>query len=250
MSAAAGPLSFMHIPGKIFYTNGMTTHLQEAEKHCDELRKITAADVELHHNHTTPADKVNEMLLKTAIGVVGLTYALTSEKKTSEKKAVDTVVGVGSGGLLVWALKDFADIQHEKNESAAALSKKVTAYLDKHPLYHVTLVFHSQGADIGYRALQQLAHLKNRIHVVTIGGMVNIPDSFASRVVNFQNDGDFISKLAQTAFDLDPGKKTRVKTSSHSKGLVAPHVTTDYLVNPIIRDTLRSLSQPKTYQFR
>jgi hypothetical protein len=80
--------------------------------------------------------------------------------------------------------------------------------------------------------------------------MVNIPDSFAGRVVNFQNDRDFISKLAQTAFDLDPGKKTRVKTSSRRQGLIAPHVTTDYLENPFIRETLRSLSQPKTYQIR
>ena len=235
------------VPGKIFYTNGMITTQGEAEKHVATLRRKAGVDVELHHNDTTPLEKLIVLFAKISVGVVGLGYAIGSQKKTRRKRNFDLAIGIGSAGLLIWAYLDFREIQNRKIASAELLAKKVAFYLEQNPLSQVTLVFHSQGAHIGCLALEKLAYLKDRIDVVTIGGMVNIPDHLANTVMNFQNDGDYISKVAQVFADHHPGRKIQYETKSQQTGILKPHYTEDYFENSFIQQLLKSSAQQRRY---
>ncbi|QVL57587.1 MAG: hypothetical protein KFB93_00490 [Simkaniaceae bacterium] len=230
---------------KIFYTNGMTTSEQETEKISDELRNIALADVEVHHNDTTPTEKIVEIVVKIGIGTVGLCYAATSEKKSNEKKVSNLAIGATSIGLIGWGLADLHEIQRKKEESADQLANKVYAHLQKNPLRHVTLIFHSQGADIGFRTLTQLTCFKNRIHVITIGGKFEIPPSFSKRVTNFVNERDLISGFARAATNPLPGEVKIIRSKKCKTSFC--HGTTDYISHPSVRKTIRDYTQKDLY---
>ena len=134
----------------------------------------------------------------------------------------------------------YADIQVDKNHSAQALADKASAFLDENPFANLTLVFHSQGSDIGQRALDRLTSYKRRIHVVTIGGMVDIPDAFAKRVVNFDNQGDMISQFAKKVFSKPlPATKVTMRGTSHDSSA--------YLSSSPVQRTIKVLSRPNVY---
>lgn len=230
---------------KVFYTNGMTTSNQEAEKFCDELRNQTGVDVELHHNDTTPTDKCIEIGLKISAGTIGICYAVAAEKKSKEKKALDLTIGAASIGLLAWGLMDLHEIQRKKEASADQLADKVYAHLQINPLSHVTLVFHSQGADIGFRTLTKLACFKNRIHVITIGGKFEVPDGFARRVTNFVNERDLISGFARATTNPCSGIITTIKSQKCESSFC--HGATDYINHPSVRKTVREYTKRDYY---
>ncbi|MBS0648076.1 MAG: hypothetical protein JSS10_02490 [Verrucomicrobia bacterium] len=257
MSAANNVVrEFFCVPCKIFYCNGMTTTEGEAQAHAQEIQKLTGTAVELHHNNTTSTDKTVAMGAK-LLGGAGLAgYAVASEKKTTEKKAADTMAGLLGLGLALWGIYDYAQIQNEKNASAQQLANKVIQHLLCNPLGDVTLIFHSQGADIGRRALELLSCYKNRIHVVTIGGMVDIPDGFANRVVNFVDDSDMIANVAKATFgELSnagvgrPITHTRVRTKKQQCKTAACHGSTDYLGSPEVRSMITHFAQPKYFDY-
>lgn len=255
MSAANNVIrEFFCVPCKIFYCNGMTTTHGEAQAHADEIQKLTHTEVELHHNNTTSADKTAAMGIKLLGGAGLASYAVCSEKKTDEKKAVDTVVGLAGLFFAGLGLYDYYQIQNEKNESARRLANKVICHLQSHPLADVTLIFHSQGADIGRRALELLTSYKDRIHVVTIGGMVDIPDGFANRVVNFVDDSDMIANVAKATFgELSnrgvgrPVTHTKVRTQKKQCKTAACHGSSDYLGSPEVQRAITHFAQPKYY---
>lgn len=234
---------------KIFYCNGMTTSREDAQAHVDEIRKMTSADVELHHNDTTSMEKTMAMGAKLAGGAGLCAYSVCSEKKSSEKKALDTFLGIFGVASVIWGLSDYAEIQDQKNESAQELADKVISHLQQKPRSHVTLIFHSQGADIGSRALNLLERYKDRIHVVTIGGMVDIPECFASRVVNFVDESDVVAQMAQATFGKLSKKvkhvSTKVTTENRDCETMACHGATDYLKVPTIRKTITRLGGSK-----
>jgi hypothetical protein len=257
MSAANNVIrEFFYVPCKIFYCNGMTTTPGEAQAHADEIQKLTQTKVELHHNNTTSTDKTVAMGAK-LLGGAGLAgYAVCTEKKTTEKKTADTAAGLLGLGLALWGLYDYAQIQNEKNESARQLAHKVIRHLQCNPLGDVTLIFHSQGADIGRRALELLTSYKDRIHVVTIGGMVDIPDGFANRVVNFVDDSDMIANVAKATFgELSnlgaghPVTHTKVRTKKSQCKTAACHGSSDYLGSPEVKTAITHFAQPKYYTY-
>lgn len=239
--------NYLCVDSKVFYCNGMTTSLDDAEIHTKKIQKITKQEVELHHNDTTPEERALESMIKMVLGILGVSYAVASEKKSKEKKLIDTAIGVSSACLVASALQDYVEIQKQKNRSAEELAGKAITYLKRNPLSHVTFVFHSQGTDIGQRTLHYLNDLKERIHVVTIGGMVSIYNELAHRVVNFQNIKDLVSKGAQGFFDWEAGARTRVATKNRSCETSFCHGSVDYLSHGRVKDVLYDLSRPKFY---
>jgi hypothetical protein len=227
----------------------MTTSHAEARAHAQEIQEVTGVPVALHHNDTTPAEDAIGIFTKVALGSAGLGYALSSEKKTKEKKIADTAIGGASVIALLSALFDYKDIQDQKNESAEKLAQRVAGYLNRHPLYHITLIFHSQGADIGKRALRILDAFKDRINIVTIGGMVNISPSLAHRVVNFQNDGDMISHIAKFIFDDQKEIEAEILNGGNC-GLLGCHASGKYLKAHPVQKALKEFSQPRYYLSR
>lgn len=230
---------------KAYYTNGVITSGPEAQLHIEALEKIANGEVELHHNNTTPPEKIAVMSAKILLGTIGITFALCSEKKR-----LNTAVAVASLALVMWGLYDYYEIQQLKNESATNLAVKVIGYLETNPLSHVTLIFHSQGADIGGRTLLNLAAFKTRIHVITIGGMITIPNDFANRVVNFQSFDDFISKSANAIFDTTIRERTRIGIKNAECKTLLCHGANDYLDSPAVQSTIGEFTLPNCYTFR
>ena len=237
---------------EIIYTNGMTTPNKDAEECRVIIESITGRPVELHHNDTTPGEKVGEIGIKVLFGVVcGVSAAcvLLSKKKSTAENVLGIAFGVAAVAFLVWALKDYYDIQQKKNASANSLVQKVTHHLTTKPLTHVTLVFHSQGADIGERALWQLGDHKNRINVVVIGGMIHIPDSLARRVVNLQDGSDLISNFGHALFNVNHGEKRLITHDDGGCSTAFCHGANDYLSHPDVRKSLSKVVSDVQYLF-
>ena len=235
---------------KIFYCNGMTTTREQAEAHAKKIEKLTGIKVELHHNNTTSKDKTVAMGAKLLGGSVLLVYALAAEKKTTYKKIIDSAVGLSGLGLLIWGLHDYYEIQKQKNESAQKLADKVVSYLKKNPRNQATLVFHSQGADIGERALNLLHDYKDRIQVITMGGMVDIPSGAAKRVINFVDENDTVAQAAKATFGelskakSSQGKYTSVITRNKDGKTSGCHGASYYLNRSTIRQTMLEFCSP------
>ena len=219
------------VTGKILYCNGMTTSEDLALTHARTITALTGIDVELHYNDTTSTAKALGITCKLSLGSVAIIAALLVQRKLL------FVIGLAS---FIWGMYDLNTIDKEKNTSAQILVNRVSSYLDANPLAHITLILHSQGADIGHRALERLSAYKDRINVVTIGGMIDIPDHLALRVVNFMNDNDLIAYLAKTLFG-PKGSKTKVPIKDQKSPYLDSHYSMDYLDRPQVKEAILEL---------
>lgn len=175
---------------KIIYTNGILTDATGAAKTADQIEQITGIETEVFHNGAAPLEKVGTIAKNILVGA----YKVGSSFFGSGKE------GLREEGLksLLKAASSWVKMQKAKSSHAKELAGRVEAYLNEDPNRQILLIFHSQGAHVGLKALKRLKHLKGRIEVVTIGGMVHIPDHMANRVTNlaFSNDPvNWIAKL-------------------------------------------------------
>ncbi|MDR3624251.1 MAG: hypothetical protein P4L16_03815 [Chlamydiales bacterium] len=220
------------LPTKVFYCNGIRTLKEEAKGHCSIIGKMVEdlefVGVELHYNGTTTSKNVNSIALKFFAGFVGIMYAIFSKKDTTTKKVISTAAGVVGGGCIVSGLYDCANIGNGKTDSAEILKNKIQKYLRDNPCSQANLVLHSQGADIGRRALYRLSEdLRMRINVCTIGGVVTIPPTLVANVVNLQNQSDFLSKFAQRHMYKSTEHRTVINNAHCTTG-IACHGFEDY----------------------
>lgn len=239
-------MSTLAVTGKVFYVNGMTTSVEDANSLAKEIAQVSHAPVEAFHNDTTSSDVTAEIAGKSIFGILGLVFAYKVEKKSVEETALAAGVAVTSAGLLNSAYGDFMDIQERKAEKADQLVDRVSQHLMANPYSTVTLVFHSQGAHIGRTALPRLQHLAGRINVVTLGGAVNIPQGFAARVSNFTDVRDLVSATGKVVFNSSVG----------STGIVSPscsgpvcHSAEHYLSSSLVRRTIEFFSRPTHLHF-
>ena len=227
------------VTGKILYCNGMTTSHELALSHTRTISQLTGLEVELHYNNTTSSQKALKISGKLSLGCLAIGYALASRARWIAK-----TIGLVGLASFVSGVMDLNKIETEKNTSARLMADRVRTHLDIHPMNHMTMILHSQGADIGHRALEQLSPYKNRINVVTIGGMIDIPDRLALRVVNFVNDNDMIAHLSKTLFDPNTGSKTKVQIPDKNSSYLDSHYFSDYLKRPQVKEMIQKLVRP------
>jgi pimeloyl-ACP methyl ester carboxylesterase len=225
------------VTGKILYCNGMTTSEELALTHAGTIEALTGIEVELHYNNTTSAQKALTLLGKLGLGTLAVCYALAAQKRLIFGVLLGRVIGLLGLSAFISGLYDINAIEKEQISSAQILANRVSSYLDAHPLDHITLILHSQGADIGHRALEKLSEYKERINVVTIGGMIDIPDNLALRVVNFVNDNDMIAYLAKTLFG-PRGNKTKVQIKDDKSPYLDSHYSADYLKRDQVKEAI------------
>jgi hypothetical protein len=127
------------------------------------------------------------------------------------------------------AVKVWLEVQEGKESCAKTLTGRVQAYLDQDKSREILLVFHSQGAHVGYQALQTLEQYKGRIHVVAMGGMIRIPDAMAKTVVNLTHSDDPVSNYVAPVLGPN-GKWIDVGDGGHD--------ASSYLKNPLFIDYL------------
>lgn len=240
MSAASNVNSVIN---RIFFANGIITSLEEANAMVKVIRTIVRekAEVELHFNDTTPKEKVDCMKGKAITGLALIIEATKLRKKTIHEKKVAIVVRELGLRLIRSIVNDFEEIQCLLDESAQDLADKIDFYLDD-PNFcgNVTLILHSQGADIGRRALQQLEKHQGRINVITLGGMVDIPDELANRVENFIDDKDWIAYFAKEFF----GTHTNEVIKNDQCASIFCHGALEYLKTPRIQQTIVEFNKP------
>ena len=222
---------------QVIYVNGMTTGYVDAHNVSQQIAKLLGKDVDLIHNNTTFAHEATQATTKLFFGIVGALYALLCDKESKQKKAVATGVGIGSGFLIVSGASDFHSINMRKNEKATEIATRVIHYLQTDRSSEVTLVVHSQGADITQCALKRLDRsLRGRINVITIGGAVEIPP-FVKSVKNFRHKNDLISHVAASVKSFGvPASVTSLKGRCQT-GFC--HGATDYIAHPAVQEALQ-----------
>ncbi|HEY5235917.1 MAG TPA: hypothetical protein VIJ14_07050 [Rhabdochlamydiaceae bacterium] len=224
------------VTGKILYCNGMTTSHELALNQARTVAELTGLEVELHYNNTTSTEQALKITSKLGIGCLAIGFALASRGRWLVK-----AIGILGLASFVSGVIDLNKIEKQKMASAEKMAEKVSTYLEAHPMHHLTMILHSQGADIGHRALEKLSAYKSRISVVTIGGMIDIPDGLALRVVNFVNENDMISHLSKTLFDPKAGPKTRVQIPDKKTPYLNSHFSLEYLNQPPVKKTIQDI---------
>lgn len=236
---------------RILYVNGIMTSCKDAQAKSDEVAELTKVPVELHHNNTTPTERVVDPICKATIGAIFLTIAISAEKKSRMERVLCLVLGILSAGLIADALIDYADIQDRKNASASSLADKIIKHLEQNPLNKITLTCHSQGADVTVRALTLIDILtdqyQSRIDVVTMGGMVTIPNHLANRAIHIQHTKDLVSIFANLLFD--PGGEDVVEIASKKCTTFSCHGADDYLAHPTTQQALLEFTQGVNYTY-
>ena len=213
---------------KILYTNGILTESDAALKTAQEIRQIAQIDTEVLHNGSTPLSTVGTIGKHVLCGIVDLgMYAFGSGEKQHLKD------GIGEFGK---AFQVWAKIQSKKSVHATELAGRVQAHLDADPESKILLVFHSQGAHIGLQALSKLSKYKDRIEVLSMGGMVRIPEYLASRVTNVSNSNDPVSNLIAAVLS---GGHSLVDLGKNHTTSPLGHYASEYLNHPHTHDILK-----------
>ena len=232
-----------------FYVNGMRAWHNYATQTKLTIQEIVQSEnVILHHNDSALDDRllVDATLLISGIFSIVIGTRQESTKKGTERSKIFYTFG---GVIIMMALVDYAKIQKEKNILASTLAKEVRSFLKKNKGNVVNLILHSQGADVGYRALTSLTMYKKQINVVTLGAMTTIPKSMCNRVVNYKFTGDWIAKYLAMPFEilsgLKDGSKREVIYLENGS-----HDVNEYLQAEEVQNTLIKLNRPLNFKRR
>lgn len=221
---------------KTFYVNGIITPESGAKETAREIEKLTGLNVEVFHNGAAPLSKIMSIAGKVFYGICGLGYLAFSSKKREEDKEDRMIIGAGSAAALGLGLKEWHDVQISKAEQGKSLAHHVEAYLHAHPNESVRLILHSQGAHVGLSALKHLKHLKGRIHVINLGGMVKIPKRYAAEVTNLANGKDPVPNLIAR---LTSGPKGWVNLGSDHTSTLLAHEMKEYLTHEKVQALIK-----------
>ncbi|WP_316357271.1 hypothetical protein [Candidatus Neptunichlamydia sp. REUL1] len=237
---------------KFFVMNGVANNDPSRGTLADQLQSSldlqSDAEISIRNiidvipNDTATLERMAADALLTGAAVLGGLYTLKKESEEDADKFKSRAIGVLSTAAGLGAAYDYVQIQKEKNDLADALAQKVSNFLNNEQHSgNAVLVLHSQAADIGYRALQNLRSLKDRIHVVTLGGMVTVPDEFANSVINFQFKEDLVTNVVAKPFDWMVRQIDRdlPRTINHSHG--GEHSVRAYLDHNDVKSHLQSL---------
>ena len=206
---------------KIIYTNGILTDACGAAATAEQINQLTGIDTEVIHNGSTSLETAGKIGVHLVEGIARLAwYALNTDSSKMRDQGLSSL----SKAVKVWL-----EVQKEKESCAMTLTGRVQAYLDQDKSREILLVFHSQGAHVGYQALQALEQYKGRIHVVAMGGMIRIPDAMAKTVMNLAHNDDPVSNYVAPVLGpngewIDAGN--------------GGHDASNYLKNPLFIDYL------------
>ncbi|MCP5504457.1 MAG: hypothetical protein H7A41_04815 [Chlamydiales bacterium] len=227
-------------PVNNFFVNGVITSKKEAHKTARQIEKLTGVKVDVFYNKTTPLMTIISIAGKVLYGVLGLGYcAVTSPKKKKDQQEQDdrAIIAAGSVAALGLGVKEWHDVQVDKAKHGKALAKRIQARLEQSPHETVRLILHSQGAHVGLNALKHLQDYKDRIQVINLGGMVEIPQHMASHVTHFANSKDpvpnWISRLTSK------GRQWIDLGDDHTKTWLA-HEMKEYLRHQVVQDLLKA----------
>lgn len=127
-------------------------------------------------------------------------YAVALQGGIAVIPALMGEIGSVRENLMTVATFHSRQVEKQVDQMAKTLAERVSAFLLADSSRVVNLVLHSQGADIGQKAIKILEEHKDRIRVVTLGGKQTISPEACAAVVNFQFHNDLVSKTARKFF--------------------------------------------------
>jgi hypothetical protein len=201
---------------KIIYTNGILTDPTAAQQTATQIHELTSVETEVVHNSSTQSKTAAKIAYNLVEGFSRLAWSVYNGDNDQRVKGLSA---------LNKAVNAWSEIQEGKKACAESLVGRVERYLDLNPNHEILLVFHSQGTHVGFQALENLSHLKGRIHVVSIGGMVSIPSEMAKTVANFYHTDDYVTSY------IAPIMGSGGKWIEAGKG---GHNASSYLSNPAL----------------
>ncbi|MEX0961370.1 MAG: hypothetical protein WDZ28_00750 [Simkaniaceae bacterium] len=253
-------MSLGNIRTQYYFVNGVANTNKSGKNHTDKIKKIlqkslrfdpNSISIKFHHNYSTPVDSIIIDVLFGIIGLITVVYFFYKERK-GEGNINSRILGALGAIFTIAALWDYNLIQKEKNQIARDLVESVSRFLDKNKLNTANLILHSQGADIGYRALFLLNSYKHRIKTLTLGAMVTIPDDFCLRVTNYKFSNDLVSEAAAGIFEgaasINDGMARRKIIYLKGKGMNT-HGVKEYLEESSVKNALLDTLSPLSFCF-
>lgn len=202
---------------KIIYTNGILTDVRGAAETTEQIRQLTGTDTEMVHNGSTSLETAGKISASLIEGFACLAWCAFNKDNS---KIRDWGYSSLSKAGKVWL-----EVQKEKELCAKILTGRVQAYLDQDKSREILLIFHSQGAHVGYQALKNLEQYKGRIHVIAMGGMIRISDTMAKTVVNLAHADDLVPNYVAPVLGFN-GESTGIGDGGHD--------ASSYLKNPLL----------------
>jgi hypothetical protein len=217
--------------------NGVIATEDDARIIRRKISRITGERVKCHHNFTTPIERIGAYFALFVIGIGAFGYALKSKRERNEKLAIGTIGIIAIAGAII----AYAKLQNEKNQLAEETARKIKRDLERSSDHRVTIVLHSQGADIGSRMFKDFTpNERKRIRVITLGGMVSIPNHYAAKVINFRFENDYVSTGAQFIFDKMSNGGGKITHLACPKKQGNAHEAESYIAHRDIRKALRA----------
>ena len=191
----------------VFFCNGLNVDRQEARKNADEIEDILNAEVIHPYNDGTKDLKIG------ARNTLPVT-TLTAFAGGFIFGPVGGLFGGIVGGLalkksLIELNKSLHEIDKNKNGRSHKLAQLIQNFLEQNPLNRTLLILHSQGRDVGRKALKILSpKYIVRIRTVVLGALPIIKLNF--RVKNFRNFLDYVPTLQYIKDRFFLGKNPKI----------------------------------------
>lgn len=239
-----------------YYVNGMLANDPDASQNTKEIQEILHSTpgyragesfVTLYRNDATTMDRLVQDIALGGVGIGLIAYAFTQIGRKKHDKLTAVILAVGIAALAL-AILDYCKMQEDKNKIASKLARRVSKFLDDDESRVAHLILHSQGADVGYRAMQKLekAGYADRVKVMTLGAMTTIPEGMCNRVINYKFTNDLISRVVAFPFEMisnSQDARKRTVADLESEG-ICTHGVGEYLKERSVRDALRSFINP------
>lgn len=245
----------------IFYTNGIDNSFDSANEIRRQIETTFKTETRLVYNGATRPQVVRKLAADTAAGVAtglcAVAGAITTAVSAVLAPPLAPIAATATAGHAALFLKTRGEHQHHLyhiQQDKKTVGKRIAAEVReffRNGGTHAVLVGHSQGAQAVHIASKYLKDLKDRISIITIGGLVAVCPHRARCVHNIVNEGDRIAwatpayqemTLKGLAPDLLPSCSSRVRHFTPRTRHLG-HGAEEYLNNPdFLRKLLHSIS--------
>lgn len=245
-----------------YYVNGVANTEEDAKQTTQRIGEIIKEGIgegeekpiclDAHYNDSTPTERIATNVLLICLGFSCVAYWMNQESK-KKWNTCNMIVGAAGVCAICALFIDQFKIQDYKNKISGELTEEIKYFLNKNPLNIANLILHSQGADIGARSLSYLEEYKDRIRVITLGGMVTIRQDIGYKVKNFMFENDPI-QIQKLDFDeilkLTCTKDSKdliiLKKDRFTCGVI--HGLADIVINPLTHGVMDYLAHTDVKQ--
>ena len=234
------------------YVNGIRTSKEDGEKTRKIIEDIIDQKIDFQYNDSVTNEKIVKIGIALTAGTFAGIYSINRESK-GKGSDLTRIIGIGGAALIMCGAKQCAEINTAMNEQGQQLLNRINEFFQTYNYSPLNLILHSQAAYIGNLALTSLEpELKERIRVITLGGMTQISEDACDFVLNIQLNNDPVPSIVGTSLNFfrnvmgykEQRKISRIDNSDENWTV---HAINTYLDQKEIKELLKILAQPDCY---